>query len=89
MFSENLLQKTEVNVHEDATEKMRKFKGIEFPRTHLLLFLSVLLQIIYLQKTNYQNLLQDQCFGAKLYGSEVYMVKFVKVHIYKSQFGFV
>lgn len=29
-----MLQKEGVNVHEDTARKMRKFKGIEFPRTH-------------------------------------------------------
>jgi len=31
---DKMLQKEGVNVHEDTARKMRKFKGIEFPRTH-------------------------------------------------------
>ena len=31
---DKMLQKEGVNVYEDTARKMRKFKGIEFPRTH-------------------------------------------------------
>ena len=33
-----MLQKEGVNVYEDTARKMRKFKGIEFPRTHIMLW---------------------------------------------------